>query len=196
MAQSWQITIPLCIGCKSPIMLRNGGAALLRAVRQGSATGAEARLTQVSPDTRRIVTPPRISDPVAEAFAGPHPRHPDTLPDACAPHSQVLPAGAVSGSQQRPSSTVAAAASPAEAATPAAKRSWLGAGLVGAAAAALGAGTQMALAEEEADHGLHAPHHPWNHEGLFSSYDHSSIRRGHQVYQQVSARSRPRSRRR
>lgn len=49
----------------------------------------------------------------------------------------------------------------------------------GVAAFALGAG--YALAEEEADHGLHAPHYPWPHDGFFSSYDHASIRRGHQV---------------
>ena len=29
--------------------------------------------------------------------------------------------------------------------------------------------------------GLHPPHFPWSHEGLFSSYDHQAIRRGHQV---------------
>ena len=63
------------------------------------------------------------------------------------------------------------------------RRGWLG--LLGAGGLAVGAGAQIALAEEEADHGLHAPHYPWNHEGPFSSYDHSAIRRGHQVYQQV-----------
>ena len=40
---------------------------------------------------------------------------------------------------------------------------------------------------DEAEHGLHAPHHPWPHDGLFSSFDHASIRRGHMVYQQVCA---------
>ena len=79
-----------------------------------------------------------------------------------------------------------ASSTPLPAPVPASKRSWLSAGLVGAAAVVVGAGAQMALAEEESDHGLHAPEHPWDHEGLFSSYDHSSIRRGHQVYQQVS----------
>jgi ubiquinol-cytochrome c reductase cytochrome c1 subunit len=44
-----------------------------------------------------------------------------------------------------------------------------------------------ALAEEEAEHGLHAPEYPWPHNGWFSAYDHASIRRGHQVYQQVCA---------
>ncbi len=65
-------------------------------------------------------------------------------------------------------------------------RSWLGLGAVGLGAAVLGAGTHVALAEEEAEHGLHAPQHPWSHEGMFSSYDHSAIRRGYQVYQQVT----------
>ena len=34
---------------------------------------------------------------------------------------------------------------------------------------------------------LHAGQYPWPHQGFFSSYDHASIRRGHQVYQQVCA---------
>ena len=65
---------------------------------------------------------------------------------------------------------------------------WLGrrglAALGVASAAGFGA---YALAEEESEHGLHAPNYPWDHEGYFSSYDHQSIRRGHQVYQQVCA---------
>ncbi|MCO5570115.1 hypothetical protein L7F22_023831 [Adiantum nelumboides] len=40
---------------------------------------------------------------------------------------------------------------------------------------------------DEAEHGLPAPHYPWPHNGVLSSYDHASIRRGHQVYQQVCA---------
>lgn len=43
----------------------------------------------------------------------------------------------------------------------------------------------MALAIDEAEFGLHPPQYPWPHNGLFSSYDHASIRRGYQVYQQV-----------
>ena len=108
------------------------------------------------------------------------------LTRSCVVCLQALPASAVSGTQHRASSTQAAGATAPEAAAPAAKRSWLGAGLLGAAAASLGAGAQMAFAEEEADHGLHVPDHPWSHEGPVSSYDHASIRRGHQVYQQVS----------
>ncbi|KAJ7556230.1 hypothetical protein O6H91_05G075400 [Diphasiastrum complanatum] len=38
---------------------------------------------------------------------------------------------------------------------------------------------------DEAEHGLEAPSYPWPHNGILSSYDHSSLRRGHQVYQQV-----------
>ncbi|KAK4477332.1 hypothetical protein RD792_016549 [Penstemon davidsonii] len=40
---------------------------------------------------------------------------------------------------------------------------------------------------DEAEHGLDVPNYPWPHEGILSSYDHASIRRGHQVYQQVCA---------
>ncbi|KAK4726618.1 hypothetical protein R3W88_031535 [Solanum pinnatisectum] len=40
---------------------------------------------------------------------------------------------------------------------------------------------------DEAEHGLECPSYPWPHEGILSSYDHASIRRGHQVYQQVCA---------
>ncbi|VAI74939.1 unnamed protein product [Triticum turgidum subsp. durum] len=40
---------------------------------------------------------------------------------------------------------------------------------------------------DEAEHGLAAAEYPWPHAGILSSYDHASIRRGHQVYQQVCA---------
>ncbi|CAE6069235.1 unnamed protein product [Arabidopsis arenosa] len=40
---------------------------------------------------------------------------------------------------------------------------------------------------DEAEHGLECPDYPWPHDGILSSYDHASIRRGHQVYQQVCA---------
>ncbi|KAK7316108.1 hypothetical protein VNO77_34834 [Canavalia gladiata] len=40
---------------------------------------------------------------------------------------------------------------------------------------------------DEAEHGLACPSYPWPHKGILSSYDHSSVRRGHQVYQQVCA---------
>ncbi|XP_024388099.1 cytochrome c1-2, heme protein, mitochondrial isoform X3 [Physcomitrium patens] len=40
---------------------------------------------------------------------------------------------------------------------------------------------------DEAEHGLQAPSYPWSHSGWFSSYDHASIRRGHQVYKEVCA---------
>lgn len=42
----------------------------------------------------------------------------------------------------------------------------------------------LASANEVSD-GLHAASYPWPHEGIFDSYDHASIRRGHQVYVQV-----------
>uniref|UniRef100_A0A2P2L7H7 Cytochrome c domain-containing protein n=1 Tax=Rhizophora mucronata TaxID=61149 RepID=A0A2P2L7H7_RHIMU len=57
----------------------------------------------------------------------------------------------------------------------------LGAGLSGF----LGFAT-MASADE-AEHGLESPSYPWPHNGILSSYDHASIRRGHQVYTQVCA---------
>ncbi|KAG6382952.1 hypothetical protein SASPL_157321 [Salvia splendens] len=40
---------------------------------------------------------------------------------------------------------------------------------------------------DEAEHGLEAATYPWPHSGILNSYDHASIRRGHQVYQQVCA---------
>ncbi|MQL95616.1 hypothetical protein Taro_028287 [Colocasia esculenta] len=61
------------------------------------------------------------------------------------------------------------------------------------ALAALGAGVSGILsfatisANDEAEHGLACPSYPWPHKGILSSYDHASIRRGHQVYQQVCA---------
>ena len=57
--------------------------------------------------------------------------------------------------------------------------------LAGGAAVGAAAAAAPALAEDEADHGLHPPRFAWSHEGLFSSYDYASIRRGHQVYTQV-----------
>ncbi|WMV35125.1 hypothetical protein MTR67_028510 [Solanum verrucosum] len=61
------------------------------------------------------------------------------------------------------------------------------------ALAAIGAGVSGLLSfatiaySDEAEHGLECPSYPWPHEGILSSYDHASIRRGHQVYQQVCA---------
>ncbi|GMM49115.1 ubiquinol--cytochrome-c reductase catalytic subunit [Starmerella bacillaris] len=37
----------------------------------------------------------------------------------------------------------------------------------------------------EAEHGLHAPNYPWTQNGLTSTFDHQSIRRGYQVYREV-----------
>nr|ABK21998.1 unknown [Picea sitchensis] len=42
-------------------------------------------------------------------------------------------------------------------------------------------------ATDETEHGLDCPSYPWPHKGILSSYDHASIRRGHQVFQQVCA---------
>jgi hypothetical protein len=43
---------------------------------------------------------------------------------------------------------------------------------------------------DEAEHGLSAPDYPWPHNGILSSYDHASIRRGHQVKTPFRTRSR------
>ncbi|KAL5575943.1 hypothetical protein UlMin_017642 [Ulmus minor] len=40
---------------------------------------------------------------------------------------------------------------------------------------------------DEAEHGLECPNYPWPHKGILSSYNHGSIHRGHQLYQQVCA---------
>lgn len=90
---------------------------------------------------------------------------------------QATAAAAAGVSQATPSSQAAAA-----------EDRWFGAGLAaGALAAAAATATSVALASGEAEHGMHPPQFPWSHEGPFSSYDHASIRRGHQVYQQVCA---------
>jgi ubiquinol-cytochrome c reductase cytochrome c1 subunit len=55
---------------------------------------------------------------------------------------------------------------------------------LGSGVAALG-GAALWASADEAEHGLEAPQYPWSHEGFFESFDHTAIRRGHQVYQQV-----------
>jgi len=94
---------------------------------------------------------------------------------------QVLP-GAAAAAQSIHSGAGEAAAEGA-----AGNRNWLRWAAAGGVATALGAGTHVALAIDEAEFGLHPPQYPWPHNGLFSSYDHASIRRGYQVYQQVCA---------
>ncbi|KAI4350549.1 hypothetical protein L6164_004996 [Bauhinia variegata] len=58
--------------------------------------------------------------------------------------------------------------------------------LLGAGVSGLLIFTTTAYADE-AEHGLECPNYPWPHKGILSSYDHASIRRGHQVYTQVCA---------
>ena len=152
-----------------------------------------APLRASRPAPRRCGFPLRIIDSLLSpgCWRLAYPDRRDQSEGSCA---QALPAGSVAGAQRRTTSSHAEAAPGVAAASAAAaahatkevkpRRGWLG--LLGAGAVAAGAGAQMALAEEEADHGLHAPHYPWDHMGPFSSYDHSAIRRGHQVYQQVS----------
>uniref|UniRef100_A0AAR2IHZ3 Cytochrome c domain-containing protein n=1 Tax=Pygocentrus nattereri TaxID=42514 RepID=A0AAR2IHZ3_PYGNA len=52
-----------------------------------------------------------------------------------------------------------------------------------------GAGLALMLHQsvKASDLELHPPSYPWSHNGMLSSLDHSSIRRGYQVYKQVCA---------
>lgn len=62
------------------------------------------------------------------------------------------------------------------------------AGLAGAAATgAIGLGVALQTAVVASDLELHPPTYPWSHNGMLSSLDHGSIRRGYQVYKQVCA---------
>ncbi|KAG2423581.1 hypothetical protein HXX76_015220 [Chlamydomonas incerta] len=80
---------------------------------------------------------------------------------------------------------VAAMSTSASDAEPASKAAHYAAAFGGVLAGIFGASC-VATANEAAD-GLHAPHYPWDHEGVLDSYDHASIRRGHKVYQAVCA---------
>ncbi|CAN6708998.1 unnamed protein product [Malus baccata var. baccata] len=59
--------------------------------------------------------------------------------------------------------------------------------LLGAGVSGLLSFATTVASADEAEHGLDSPHYPWPHAGILSSYDHASIRRGHQVYTQVCA---------
>ncbi|GFH19176.1 cytochrome c domain-containing protein, partial [Haematococcus lacustris] len=48
-------------------------------------------------------------------------------------------------------------------------------------------GASVTASANEVGDGLHSPSYPWPHAGPLDSFDHASIRRGHQVYQQVCA---------
>lgn len=65
-------------------------------------------------------------------------------------------------------------------------RGFRGLALVGAGTTGLLGLAGVAYADE-AEHGLAPPQYPWSHNGVLSGYDHASIRRGHQVFQQVCA---------
>lgn len=56
------------------------------------------------------------------------------------------------------------------------------AGLVGSYAYIYG---NPVSANSAADNGLHSPHYPWPQDGVLSTYDHQSLRRGYQVYREV-----------
>ncbi|EGV65521.1 cytochrome c1 [Yamadazyma tenuis] len=47
--------------------------------------------------------------------------------------------------------------------------------------------SMTANAMTAAEHGLHPPSYDWPHNGMFSTFDHASIRRGFQVYKEVCA---------
>lgn len=110
-------------------MLRSGGAAIWRALKQGVAPSGAA--------------------------------------------GKVVP-GAVIGAQQVHTGATSE--------TSQSSKYWKYGAMAGAAAGLVG----FALADE-AEHGLHPPQYDWPQDGFFSAYDHASIRRGHQVYQQVCA---------
>ncbi|XP_042001556.1 cytochrome c1-2, heme protein, mitochondrial-like isoform X1 [Salvia splendens] len=73
-----------------------------------------------------------------------------------------------------------------EAVGSAATKSWRALALCGAGVSGLLSYATIASCDE-AEHGLEAATYPWPHSGILNSYDHASIRRGHQVYQQVCA---------
>lgn len=91
---------------------------------------------------------------------------------------QVLPAAASDGGAR----CLATVARPADGSS---NRSGLLAGLAGVAAGI--AGASWIASADEAEHGLAPPQYPWSHSGWLDSFDYGSIRRGHQVYQQVCA---------
>eukprot|EP00897_Mesotaenium_endlicherianum_P007762 jgi/Mesen1/7013/ME000365S06150 len=91
--------------------------------------------------------------------------------------SQVLPAASAAGSRQQNDGRYEKSAG---------EKVLKAFGLVGGSALAVGALAGVAHCDE-AEEGLHPPQYPWSHTGWFSSYDHPSLRRGFQVYQQVCA---------
>lgn len=152
----------------------------------GGVAGARVSVCALAPTRSRLHShrPPSMEPGAAQAWAGvggppvgacaaapfaqkrPPPSNSQPCLSRCLPAPQALPA-------------------PAAASTSSSDSRWGGAVLVGGAAVGLAAALAPALAEDEADHGLHPPRFAWSHEGLFSSYDYASIRRGHQVYTQV-----------
>ena len=89
----------------------------------------------------------------------------------------------VASSSSSASSSPAAAAAAASSSEEAGQRGSYAAAMGGMLAGVFGASVVASAGEVE--DGLHPPSYPWPHESIFDSYDHSSIRRGHQVYQQV-----------
>jgi len=54
-------------------------------------------------------------------------------------------------------------------------------------AGTVGLGVALQTAVSAGDLVLHPPHYPWSHSGMLDSLDHTSMRRGYQVYKQVCA---------
>jgi len=52
---------------------------------------------------------------------------------------------------------------------------------------AIAVGTGVIISKVHADEPLHPPSYPWSHNKPWESFDHASIRRGHQVFKEVCA---------
>ncbi len=161
-------------------MLRSRGTALLRATKAAACAPAREGVSMVkqarpgsAPSRCTLMGHPCAPPPAAG-------RRVLTSWPQCV-RAQVAPAAAAAVDAQGVHS--AAAAEPAQAGGAGWRR---GAALAGGLAGFAAMGS-VALAEDESEHGLHAPRHPWPHDGIFSAYDHAAIRRGHQVYTQVCA---------
>jgi len=161
-------------------MLRSRGTALLRATKAAACAPAREGVSMVT-QARPGSAPSRctlMGHPCAPPPAAG--RRVLTSWPQCV-RAQVAPAAAAAVDARGVHR--AAAAEPAQAGGAGWRR---GAALAGGLAGFAAMGS-VALAEDESEHGLHAPRHPWPHDGIFSAYDHAAIRRGHQVYTQVCA---------
>jgi ubiquinol-cytochrome c reductase cytochrome c1 subunit len=58
---------------------------------------------------------------------------------------------------------------------------------VAAATVAASIASARSVRANQEEDGLHPPHYKWPHTGVFTAYDHASLRRGFQVYKEVCA---------